>query len=378
VKRYPVSVQRDHVERLARARRPVSALAELIWNSLDADAKSVRVELEREIAKGITKITVTDDGLGITGLEAVEGFTKLGGSWKRLRTETKGERRALHGKEGKGRFAAFVLGSDVKWDSVADGPSAQVHLVIRGRLDDLLNFEGDEPTAVEGDLRGTTVSIVNVSEAANSLDSMAARSELTELFAFYLKKYPAVSIQFDGMLLEPEALQLSEETFDLPPIQVRDRIVADARLTVVEWAKPMPKTLHFCDDRGFTLHNAPSGLKAPGFEYSAYLLSSFVRDLYDKNEFALSELSEDIAAMQEAARARLREYFRAKKAAATASLVDEWKRLDVYPFTGEPTTTTEISERQVFDILAANVQEFAPDFATADPKTKRLSFHLLS
>jgi hypothetical protein len=41
-KAYPVEVQPDYLEKITRA-KPPQALAELIWNSLDADARTVSV-----------------------------------------------------------------------------------------------------------------------------------------------------------------------------------------------------------------------------------------------------------------------------------------------------------------------------------------------
>ena len=43
---YPVEVQSDFLEKITRA-KPVQALAELIWNSLDADASNVDVFVEQ-------------------------------------------------------------------------------------------------------------------------------------------------------------------------------------------------------------------------------------------------------------------------------------------------------------------------------------------
>jgi hypothetical protein len=44
VKTIPVEFQRDHLEALTRARTPVAAIADLVWNGLDAE--EVRVEFE--------------------------------------------------------------------------------------------------------------------------------------------------------------------------------------------------------------------------------------------------------------------------------------------------------------------------------------------
>lgn len=46
MKTIPVEFQRDHLEALTRARTPVAAIADLVWNGLDADAEEVRVEFE--------------------------------------------------------------------------------------------------------------------------------------------------------------------------------------------------------------------------------------------------------------------------------------------------------------------------------------------
>jgi hypothetical protein len=46
VKTIPVEFQRDHLEALTRARTPVAAIADPVWNGLDADAEEVRVEFE--------------------------------------------------------------------------------------------------------------------------------------------------------------------------------------------------------------------------------------------------------------------------------------------------------------------------------------------
>ncbi len=76
-----VQVQEDFVEKLAAA-RPAQALAELIWNGLDAEASDVRLEAESS-ALGLTAIRVRDNGHGIPPAEVESLFTNIGASWKR-------------------------------------------------------------------------------------------------------------------------------------------------------------------------------------------------------------------------------------------------------------------------------------------------------
>lgn len=58
----PSLFQDDFVARQTRA-KPIPALAELIWNGLDADATAIRVELSHDdLAGGMSKIVVYDCG----------------------------------------------------------------------------------------------------------------------------------------------------------------------------------------------------------------------------------------------------------------------------------------------------------------------------
>jgi Histidine kinase-, DNA gyrase B-, and HSP90-like ATPase len=57
--RFTVEVQPDFIERQAKA-RPIDALAEIIWNGLDADATTVNVRLGHG-EFGLSSIAVTDN-----------------------------------------------------------------------------------------------------------------------------------------------------------------------------------------------------------------------------------------------------------------------------------------------------------------------------
>ncbi len=65
-----VEVRPDFLERQAKA-QPIQALAELIWNGLDADATSVNVEIENDALGGMSKIVVTDNGHGMLHAEVL-------------------------------------------------------------------------------------------------------------------------------------------------------------------------------------------------------------------------------------------------------------------------------------------------------------------
>ena len=122
-KAFEIQVQDDHLARIAHTRKPILALAELIWNAVDADATRIDVTLINNDLDGLEAIEVTDNGHGIPYAQAEDLFSRLGGSWKQSRTHSNEENRILHGKEGRGRFRAFSLGRVVEWDVRAADPS---------------------------------------------------------------------------------------------------------------------------------------------------------------------------------------------------------------------------------------------------------------
>src|SRR5438270_1001327 len=107
MKTISVAVQPDHLQRMASVKKPILALAELVWNSLDADATDVRVTFQENLLSGLTSIGVSDNGTGMTPTEAEQSFGSLGGSWKRFGSRSRHSGRILHGRAGKGRFRAF-------------------------------------------------------------------------------------------------------------------------------------------------------------------------------------------------------------------------------------------------------------------------------
>jgi hypothetical protein len=62
---------------------------------------------------------------------------------------------------------------------------------------------------------------------------------------------------------------------------------------------------------------------------------------------------------------------------AARTVVDEWKEQNIYLYRGEPQSTVEKVERQVFDIVASQVNEIAPEIGGHSEKSKALHLQLL-
>jgi hypothetical protein len=96
-----LKAKHDHLQKVAGTRDYVKALAEFVWNALDADALRASVEFVRNALGGLESIFIRDNGTGISKARAELAFESLGDSWKLQTSRTPVLSRAIHGKEGK-------------------------------------------------------------------------------------------------------------------------------------------------------------------------------------------------------------------------------------------------------------------------------------
>ncbi len=151
------------------------------------------------------------------------------------------------------------------------------------------------------------------------------------------------------------------------------------KLTIIEWRfKPDGKRLHVCNEDGFSFHEIPAGVHAPGIEFTAYLCTPNAADWADSGRFALGELDGEVAQLVELAKEHLRQYIRSRLAEAAQGVVDEWKKLEIYPYSdADPGDPLALAEREVFDIVAVQVNDQHPTFDHADVENKKLTLRLI-
>jgi hypothetical protein len=373
-----VQVQADHLRRQARVRKPSVAIAELIWNGLDADATWVQVVITHSAAGAIERIIVRDNGHGIKLSDAQHAFECLGDSLKLNKRFSDGRRRMLHGKRGRGRFRAFALGEEVAWQTTfEDTEGRYCTYTIHGTLADLTRFEIGDPATNGARRTGTEVVISRVRGGFPSFFNGQAVQDLTSLFALHLEAYQDIEIVFDDQRIDPSAIKACTKEYALAPVKLENGSEENAKLRITEWKTPQRRSLHLCDEDGFTINETHPGIQAPGFEFTAYLKSACFADMDESGVAALEELDPDYRAIVEAGRDRLRQHFRERAAEAAHDVVAEWKRQRVYPYSGNPRGPVERAERQVFDVVALSVNSYLPEFEGAGHKSKRFSFRLL-
>ena len=374
---YPIEVEADFLSRLSRA-SAVTALAELIWNSLDADARNVDVTFLYNELDGMDSIVIRDDGHGMTYLEAPNFFGKLGGSWKSLGKRTEHEERFLHGKDGNGRFRAFTLGEHVEWEvtyTKSEGPSTFT-ITMSGSNPKSVDIS-DESPAEESKPRGVCVRISNLNRDFRSLTSQAGLHELTEIFALYLSDYQSVAITVGGTKLDAVTAIASRQSVRLPDFCVDGQQLFALSLEIIEWHQLATRSLHLCNEQGFPLLPIEKRFHVGGYQFSAYLKSPYFSKLQAENRLALAPMHEPVNSLIDGAYQKIKEYFRKRAAESAKTLVQEWKDENIYPYSTEAVSEIDKVERQVFDIVASSVTAHVPEFESTPPKSKALHLRLL-
>lgn len=377
VEQFSIAVQGDFVAAQTRA-KPIAALAELIWNGLDADATSIDVELVRDdLAGGLSRIVVYDNGEGFSRDEARKLFGSLGGSWKRTMRRTQRDGRMIHGQEGRGRYKAFALGGHVVWKVCFATPEGNRAFDITMADAKLTNVTISEDMPAPDRTTGVIVQIDNVRKDFRAFETTEGHQELAEIFALYMINYRTVSIRIAGDRLDPEKAIASESKVALPPIVPPGEPPIGAELHVIEWRADTKRTLYLCSAEGFPLDQFETKFHVPGFSFSAYLKSKYVEALHNDDRLGLAEMDPPLAASIEQARDMIKAYFKDRASERGRSVVEEWKAADVYPYRGEPQSDVEKAERQVFDIVAVHVQEIAPEIGIGTDKARALHLRML-
>ena len=365
-----VQAQADHVASLAKA-TPLGAIEELIWNALDADAREVRVDLITNPLGAVEAVRVADNGTGIDVLKADATFGSLGGSWKRMTTQTGLEHRRLHGRHGRGRFKAFALGTRVEWRTTMRAGMDVLSYTIVGTIDKPGVFEIE--VAPPGPGTGTEVYVSNAGANCDALlDVGETVPALAAKFALYLKAYPDVRIYFNGLPVTPIIVQRAVTDIDL-----KLEHNAKAKLEIIEWKCRFAGAgrLVLAGPDGFQLHDIAAGVRTGGVPFTAYLVSPRFPALNAENALVMDELNAEVRMYLDAAKAAIKRHFAEQGRETASAAVAGWIDEGSYPFAGEEDGSEK--ERARFDKLAVELTGRLESFAEMQPSDRAIVLRLL-
>ena len=372
-----IQVAKDHLDRLTKA-NGTSALMELIWNSLDADAKNIEVRTING-SLGINQIIIEDDGNGIPYKEAEFVFGTLGGSAKKSSRVSLGNRK-LHGEEGKGRFKSLSLGSLVKFESIFNENDVFKYFDIVIDANNIQGAElGDLKTLEKGEGRaGVKVTISNIhQEVASIVMTEKIQHEIEEKLAVYNLSYPDFNISINQKRLDFNRFIINkfEDDFLVRPENELPEI--PFKIRILEWSIQNDRNIFLCNKAGISYAEVPLRIKAPSFNLSVYLIADYIDDLQKSGNIAFGENEPVLKYAIDIAKDAARKYVRDRIHENAKGFIEDAKKEGIYPYIGKPKTEVETAQRQVFDILALNINEYVPKFSEQEKANKKLTFSLV-
>jgi len=370
-----LGVEKDHIESLTRA-NGITAISELIWNSLDADATDISIEYVSNSLGGFESIEVNDNGLGIEYTKAQEVFGRLGGSEKKnINNSPSG--RQYHGKEGKGRYKALALGDLVVFTSRYKNSSSYKEFTITFDRNNLSHskFSSLIPLEDEASKSGFNVLIQNInSDIAQQAFDEKNRKDLAQKFASYWINYSNFSITINGQILEFDSLiKNSDETEFLTE---KEGITYRFKFKILEWNFDIKKKTYLCNTKGIPFRELNLGIRS-NIPISIFIQSIYIESLHRENKIDLQELDDVMTLAIEESKKFARAYTRKRLHYYSTEFISDLKKKGIYPYKEKPENLVEESKRQVFDIVALQVNEFLPDFEHQDIKSKKLTLSLI-
>lgn len=342
-----------------RKKSQIAAIAELVWNGLDANATRVDVELRRSSWDAVTEIVVTDNGHGMTSEQARTAFQTYGKTWKTGTRHTAGGTRILHGRNGEGRLFAFALGDRFTWESAVeeDGTLPGVRISGDAERADIWTVEDAPPVR---DRPGTVVRIeVPQGKNLRALESEDTAANLTAKLAFYLRAYPDVCVTFDGKRLDPAEIMVGDPVdlpLDLPEEYAQDD--PPPVVTFVEWNQRMSdrKTL-ICNSDGIALYEEGREWSDSIVSFTPYLRSGRFDEapLDDLHMLPMTHGS-----LMDAAAKAVREHLEQRGSEISAAVVRQLKEEGIYPYPEGPATDIQSIERKAFDVVVTVARDALP------------------
>ncbi len=179
------------------------------------------------------------------------------------------------------------------------------------------------------------------------------------------------------MSLDPTKAIVKATPYKLTPIKKSENELFSVTLDIIEWKESSKRSLYLCTEEGFPFSQVETRFQISQFSFSAYLKSKYIMELQNEQRLALHEFEPLLQGAIDEARAKIKAHFIERAAEQARNIVEEWKAEKIYPYKGDAVTPLESAERQVFDIVAVNVQSFSPEFDKLNQKTKEFQLRML-
>ncbi len=377
-----VEMTPEHFKRVITG-APINAIAELIWNSLDADAKNVEVRFSYhglDGAENPSEIVVKDDGHGIAYDKVEEYFGKYGRSQKTDSRKSPAGR-TYHGKLGEGRYKAFSIGSIIEWNTIYEENGEHYTYTIRLDSSSQMRIQySDAPIKHEQKKTGTEVRIVGIQE--ENMQRVGALQKNTEvvpkllaLFAPYLNAYSGITIDYNGTIIDPKDY-IDDQSTKTIVHQGKDGKEYSANILIIKWKNAVSGQIYICGQTGVVYDEIENGIGQQK-SLSVYAASSYFEEMHQANTLAWGEGDPVFDHFMKETRKAVKEYLKTIDEAEAAKEINAIKEEGAYPYKADPQSEVEKAERGMFDVVAVEINRVVPQLRKTSVPTKKLTYRLI-
>lgn len=250
----------------------IVALSEAIWNAIDAEAKNISINFQKNMSEVIEKIIIKDDGEGIHRKKFDEYFLQYQKSWKAESDKN------YHGKNGEGRFKLMAIAKHIEWKTsyFSEDKNYKQYTIIADKNRPKSFEVTDEEDST---IAGTTVTLSYLEDKAQELNTESCQFDLIAIFALYLKKDPLLHIELNGQKLNPSDFIFQEKN-GLLNFKIDEQNI-DIKYTFIGWNESFKfndnKHAFFFDNNNNYILEKPSGVQGNFVKHSVFLNSDYFK-----------------------------------------------------------------------------------------------------
>lgn len=205
----------------------------------------------------------------------------------------------------------------------------------------------------------------------------SAKTKILETFAFYLYDYKNINLEIDGEKIDPKKIILAVTPFNLDFINYEGKDYSST-LKLTEWVSSKQTTSTYLScNHGIPYLKLDMGWNYPNKKYTAYIESEAIIEMVNMHGLDFAPSNASVQKNLGLAKEIIKGHFRAQEAEKAATLVEQWKEENIYPYPSETTNIVEQVERQVFDIVASTVSHNIDKFEKTSKENRKFQFRLL-
>jgi hypothetical protein len=334
---------------------PGRAIAELVANGFDANARVVRIKTEYDKDLGIERaLVVEDDGTGIAPDVLAKRLSVVG-------VLPEAGPAAVHrfAQFGVGHLAVHRIGSVSSWTTVCQTVKGKIKSTFVLRVDGPKSFSVTEEPVPASTPTGTSIRIEELKAfSGEALMPYKIGGELLAQFCAYLLAHPDRTIEIQGQPLQVSKMieQQVESKTDLGPelgTLTINHVVLDQPVDQSRFPHQVLLT-----NKGRTVHTLQPE-EPLSRDYLALAECSYLEAIVTANRESIITLDPLYGSLEQAVMTQVVEFDRQRLDQRQLRFIEEARKQEYYPYKEPPTDGVTAATQVIYDVVLERINETA-------------------